>query len=76
MNIQIKATKEIDGCIDETSLEDADYISVYRGEPGNYRWIADFNAATEWSTARNFAKQLAEREGHHYADHIIYGEQP
>lgn len=70
MSIQIKATKEFDGCIDETSLEEADYISIYRGSPGDFTWIADFTVR-EWQTARKLARHLALIEGREFLNHII-----
>lgn len=77
-SIQIKATKVVEVCLDdktmeldETSLQEAEYISLYRGEPGDYRWIADFSVH-ELDTAKKLARYLALLEGHEFLDHIIY----
>jgi len=57
MTVQIKAITSIDGNVCWCDEEDATAFAVYIGEPGEYRWIADFEV---YEDARIWANGVAD----------------
>jgi hypothetical protein len=69
MNIQLQANAEDGfGNVEPVPVSQAEFFSLYQGEPGKYQWVADF---AELSTARWIGKHIAQRIGHRYVENLI-----
>ena len=55
--VQLQANRMVDGCVEPARHRDeVEFYSIYLGEPGDYRWVADFASAVD---AHNTANKLA-----------------
>jgi len=57
MKVQVQPCKDLEDCVVRCSTSEANYFGVYIGEPGDYRWIADFASVTD---AHNWAREVAQ----------------
>jgi hypothetical protein len=65
--VQVRACKCIDGEVSWTPEENAEFFSVYSGEPGAFKWNADFDDKLD---ALVFAQNRALRLGTKFVDRI------
>lgn len=68
MNIQLQACIHFDGCVEPAPVSEAEFFSLYQGEPGSYQWIADFATL---DLARWIGKHIAQSTGHRYLENLI-----
>lgn len=65
--VQVRACKCDDGEVSWTPEESAEFFSVYSGEPGYFKWYADFGDKLE---AIRFATDRAMRLGAQFVNRI------
>jgi hypothetical protein len=67
IQVEVRATLTEGDCVVWCSPADAQCFSVYHGEPGGFKWLADFNEASE---ALWYAQFIAARDGSKFVNRI------
>lgn len=68
MNIQLQANRMVDGCVEPATVDEAEFFSLYEGQPGGYVWLADC-ATLEF--AQIAGKAFAEAGDWDYVENLI-----